>query len=241
MKIVIADDEPLARSRLKRLLENLPDCELIGEAAHGAALLALVEACHPDVALVDIHMPGMDGLHAARQLSELHPPPAIIFTTAHSEHALSAFSSRASGYLLKPIRQEQLREALLQARRSNRAQLGDQGALDSKSVQYIEVRERNRLLRVALPSVIYFQAEDKYTRLIWEGGEHLIDTSLVQLEELYPGQFLRVHRKVLVDPAKITGLEKHVTGLRLLLKGCAHKPLVSRRLASAVRQLLKTG
>lgn len=239
MKVVIADDEPLARSRLRRLLGEIADCECLGEASHGEALLKLVADTHPDIALVDIRMPGMDGLNAARRLGELSPPPAIIFTTAHSEHALSAFGTTASGYLLKPIKLDQLRSALLKARRPNRAQLEPGHSAAPTEDRFIEVRERDRQLRVALSEVIFCLAEDKYTRLVWDGGEHLIDISLVQLEERFPGFFLRVHRKVLVEPNRISGLEKHVSGQRLLLRGTTHKPPVSRRLGKEVRQLMK--
>lgn len=237
MKVVLADDEPLARNRLRRLLGDLPGYDLVGEAADGKGLLKIVEEQRPDVVLLDIHMPGMDGLHAARKLSEMNPPPAIIFTTAHSEHALSAFGTAASGYLLKPIGHNQLHAALRKARVPSKAQLSNTAASDAET-KYIEVRERDRLLRVAVHSVIYFQSEDKYTRLVWEGGEHLIDTSLRQIEERYPDCFLRVHRKVLVSPFAIQGLEKHADGLRLILRGCAARPPVSRRLAGAVRELL---
>lgn len=239
MKIIIAEDEPLARNRLRRLLQELPDCQLVGEAANGQALLEQVGKMHPDVVLIDIHMPGMDGLNAARRLSEYTPPPAIIFTTAHSEHALSAFGAGACGYLLKPISRPQLQAALTRARQPSRAQLG-KAPLQTGDERYIEVRERERRLRVPLSAVIFCQSEEKYTRLVWEGGEHLIETSLRQLEQEFGNSFLRVHRKVLVAPPYIQGLEKHVTGLRLILRGSAHRLPVSRRLAGGVRDLLKT-
>ncbi len=239
MKIILADDEPLARSRLRRLLAEIPECQLVAEATNGEDLLTAVREQQPDIVLIDIHMPGMDGLHAARRLGELKPAPAIIFTTAHSEHALSAFATTASSYLLKPINREQLQAALLKARTPSKAQLGPtatQGGEDA----FIEVRERGRQLRVPLSAVLYCQAEDKYTRLVWEGGEHLIDDSLRQLESRFPEALLRVHRKVLVAPQAIRGLEKHMSGLRLLLRGCTHQPPVSRRLAQNVRELLKS-
>lgn len=239
MRVVLADDEPLARSRLRRLLSEMPDCKLVGEAADGESLLKLVEKEEPDVVLVDIHMPGMDGLHAARHLAEFRPPPAIIFTTAFSEHALSAFGTYASGYLLKPIKREQLQGALLKTRQRSRAQLNAQPEDTAGTSASIEVRERGRVLRIPLSAVIYCLAEDKYTRLVWEGGQHLIDSSLRQLEAEHPDSLLRVHRKVLVSPSSILGLEKHISGFRLILKGCSDHPPVSRRLAGQVREFLK--
>ncbi len=240
MNIVIADDEPLARSRLRRMLKEIPDCAVVGEACNGEELITLVKQSQPDIALVDIHMPGMDGLNAARKLGELSPPPAVIFTTAFSEHALSAFGTRATGYLLKPIKRDQLQVALISARKSNRAQMLELSTDPPESNAYIEVKERDRIIRVALNTVIFCRAEDKYTRLFWEGGQQLIDPSLRQLESVYP-QLLRVHRKVLVSPSFIMGLERHVNGLRLILRGSNEQPPVSRRLAPQVRALLKSG
>lgn len=239
MNIIIADDEPLARMRLKRLLAELPDCQLIAEAANGQDLLTLAEDKKPDVVLVDIHMPGMDGLHAARRLGDLALPPAIIFTTAYSEHALSAFSTPASGYLLKPIKREQLQKALLQAAQTNRAQRAAHDDLRMPQ-EYIEVRERERQLRIPLHKVIYCLAEDKYTQLVWQSGRQLIDRSLRQLQAEHPHTLLRVHRKVLVNPTAVIGLEKHLGGLHLLLRNCADTPPVSRRQATLVRALLKS-
>ena len=112
MRVAIVDDEPLARERLRRLLAEFPGYEVVGEAGDGAQALALIREQNPDLVLLDIRMPGMDGLQVARHLAEEKTPPAVIFTTAFSEHALSAFDASATAYLLKPIKKEKLREAL---------------------------------------------------------------------------------------------------------------------------------
>ena len=127
MKILVADDEPLARERLKRLVEESENYRVVAEASDGKEVLLLCSKHNPDIVLMDIRMPDMDGLEAAYHLSHLENPPAIIFTTAFSEHALAAFNSHAVDYLLKPIRRDRLEEALKKARKVNRAQLLELG------------------------------------------------------------------------------------------------------------------
>src|SRR3546814_1767369 len=121
MRVVIVDDEPLARERMKRLLQEFPGYEVVGEADNGETALDVIDDEEPDLVLLDIRMGGMDGLQVGRQLAEMDVPPAIIFTTAYSEHALSAFDANAQAYLLKPIRLEKLRDALQRVRKPTRA------------------------------------------------------------------------------------------------------------------------
>ena len=123
MKVLIVDDEPPARDRLRELITRLPDYETCGEAGHGAEALRLAMSLQPDIVLLDIKMPGLDGLETARRLGELNQPPAIIFVTAYGDHALEAFEAHAVAYLLKPVRLERLEQALSHASRLNRAQL----------------------------------------------------------------------------------------------------------------------
>ena len=113
MKIVIVDDEPLARERLRRMIEPFPGYEVVGEAGDGESALRCLHDTVADTVLLDVHMPGMDGLQVARALAESDVPPAVIFITAHSEHALSAHNSHAAGYLLKPVRRDDLAAAPL--------------------------------------------------------------------------------------------------------------------------------
>lgn len=232
MRVVIADDEPLARARLKRLLEELPQHHLIGEAATGGELLSVVKQRQPDAVLLDIRMPGMDGLEAARELAALPLPPALIFVTAYGEHALAAFETLASGFLLKPVRAEQLRQALDKARRSTRAQRVN------PAQRYVSGLVRGDRVRVPVPEVLYFMAEDKYTRVLHARGELLIEDSLRTLEESFATDFIRTHRQYLVARARIEVLETHDDQPQVRLRGVTAALPVSRRCLPAVRKLL---
>ena len=232
MRVVIADDEPLARARLKRLLADLPQHQLVGEAANGAELLSAVRQRQPDAVLLDIHMPGKDGLAAARELAALPLPPALIFVSAYGEHALAAFETLASGFLLKPVRAEQLRQALDKARRSTRAQRAE------PAQRYVSGLVRGDRVRVPIAEVLYFMAEDKYTRVIHARGELLIEDSLRTLEESFALEFIRTHRQYLVARARVEMLEAREEPPQVRLRGVADALPVSRRCLPAVRKLL---
>ena len=122
MRILIVDDEAPARQRLQQLLEDLGGHEIVGEAANGQDALKLSSQLDPDVILLDIRMPGMDGMECARHISARENPPAVVFTTAYDQYAIEAFEARAVGYLLKPVRKERLENALSQARRLTSAE-----------------------------------------------------------------------------------------------------------------------
>src|SRR5690625_3338096 len=123
MKILIVDDEAPARQRLGGLVQSLEGYRLIGEAATGTEAITACEQLEPDIVLLDIRMPGSDGLEVARHLNRMTKPPAIVFVTAYGDHALAAFDAEAVDYLLKPVRRGRLADALHRARRLNRAQL----------------------------------------------------------------------------------------------------------------------
>lgn len=243
MKLVIVDDEPLARERLRRLVSELPDWEVVGEAGDGAGALARVRETRPDTVLLDIRMPGMDGLEVARQLAEEPVPPAVIFITAFDQHALSAFDAAAAGYLLKPVRREALAGALARASRPSRAQVQALAQeVGAHEPQFIHAHTREGDIRIPVDEVIYFQAEDKYTTVHHLNGEVLIDESLRTLEDELGGDFLRVHRKVLVAKRFIRALERSGTGgARLRLSHVEARPPVSRRRLGEVRRLLAEG
>ncbi len=240
MDVVIVDDEPLARERLRRMIDNFPGYAVAGEAGDGAAAVAVARESHADIVLLDIHMPGMDGLQVARALAEAPVPPAVIFVTAHVEHALSAHDTAVAGYLLKPIRRDALATALERARRPSRAQLRALAGTDiDAEPAYISARTRDRHERVAVNDVIYFWADRKYTSVYHMHGELLIEASLLNLQERLGEAFLRVHRKALVAHRHITGLQVDDDGhARITLRHCSEDVPVSRRRLTEVRHLL---
>ncbi len=252
MRVVIVDDEMLARERLRRLMVEFPGYEIVGEAADGESALDLIEEEEPDLVLLDIRMGGTDGISVARQLAQLDMPPAVIFTTAYAEHALSAFDAGADAYLLKPVRKEKLRDALLKARKISRAQqsLGKTMPRNSKpSREFILATTRDGLLRIPVEDVVYFLADQKYTTVCHLHGEVLIEESLKTLEEDLVPHFIRVHRKALVASKFIASLERrkgdesdddsqHSLRMR---HSSALLPVSRRRLAEVRRCLTQNG
>ena len=245
MKLLIVDDEPLARMRLQRLLEDMADIEVVGEAGNGREALDKAGSLQPDIVLLDIRMPEMNGLEAAMHLSQLDSPPAIIFTTAYNEHALDAFEANAVDYLLKPIRRERLGEALNRARRVNRAQLREIGSLEDDAQgpaarTHISANIGTNMQLIPVDEVIYFQAEQKYVVVRHPRGQLLIDDPLKSLEAEFGDRFLRVHRNSLVAMQYVLGLERIPGGrYEIYFRGIDDRLEVSRRLASSVRKRLK--
>jgi two-component system response regulator AlgR len=239
MRILIADDEALARTRLASLLAELgPPWQLAGQAADGDQALAACQSGDIDLVLMDIRMPGTNGLAAAQRLTTLPRPPAVIFTTAFDQHALAAFEADAVDYLLKPIRKDRLLRALQKALAATLAQAV---VSTDASGEALTVSQRGQLQRIPLSQVIYLQADSKYVRVRHEGGEALIEDSLVSIEERFPGRFLRVHRATLVAPGRLAGLLKSADGMELQLLGLDERLPVSRRHLPEVRQRLKSG
>ncbi|HEB93348.1 MAG TPA: response regulator transcription factor [Gammaproteobacteria bacterium] len=245
MKVLIVDDEPLARTRLIRLLNDMDEIETAGEAGTGCEAIELTDTLNPDVVLLDIRMPEMDGLEAAMHLSQLDNPPAIIFTTAYNEHALAAFEANAVDYLLKPIRRERLANALTRARRINRAQLLDIGQQEggeknAHARTHISANISGNLQLVSVADIIYFQAEQKYVTVRHLGGQLLIDDPLKSLEMEFSDRFLRVHRNSLVAMQSVQGLERIPGGrYEIYFHVIDDRLEVSRRLATTVRKRLK--
>ena len=242
MKVLLVDDETPARERLRRLLSELPRYQICGEAGNGIAALAAVEREQPDIVLLDIRMPGMDGLETACRLGKLDNPPAVIFTTAYGEHALEAFDVQAIGYLLKPIRKEHLITALANARTLNRAQLANLTEAEPTGQRtFISARLADRLERILLDDVIYFQASHKYVTVRHRCGEAIIEEPLTFLETKFASRFLRIHRNALVAKTYLTGLEKTADGFfEVLFEVINDRLEVSRRHVTAVRQFLKS-
>lgn len=234
MKVLIVDDEAPARDRLHRLLENIPGITTVGEAADGTKALQAAERLQPDVILLDIRMPGMDGLTAAQQLAKLPDPPAVIFTTAYSEHALEAFEAEALDYLVKPVRQERLEQAL--------ARLHKRGivAEPAQGRSHLTVRKHGNLHLIPVEEILYFQADNKYVTAFLPGREELLEESLKQLEEEFGPRFLRIHRNALIAMDALEGIEKTTDGrCHVNLRGVGCGPEISRRHLAEVRRVLK--
>ncbi|MBT8096447.1 MAG: response regulator [Woeseia sp.] len=244
MNILIVDDELPARQRLRTLVEERDDFSVIGEAVNGMEAIEKVQSLQPDVVLLDIRMPGMDGIEAARHLDLLDNPPAVIFATAFDEYAVQAFDARAIGYVLKPVRRERLFKALAQAARLTRGSLQEFDAQPGESNQrsHVSARVRNELKLIPIDDIVYFQADQKYVRVTHTEGENLIDDSLKLLEQEFGDRFVRIHRGALVAIAHIAALEKISDGqtrIRLRHDDDAVSLTISRRHLANVRRRLK--
>lgn len=242
MKILIVDDEQLARTRLRGMLQQLNGYEVVAEAANGKQALEASQIHQPDVVLLDIRMPGMDGLEAAEHLSKLDTPPAVIFTTAYNDYALAAFKTHAVDYLLKPVRKEHLQQALTAAHRLNRAQLQAIGEAEARHAEpsHISARVKGNIQLIPVNEIYYFQAEHKYVTVGYPKGEVLIEDSLVTLENKFAERFMRIHRNALVAIEYIAALEKDKQGhCHIKLKDCDKLLEISRRHLPAVRKFIK--
>jgi two-component system, LytTR family, response regulator AlgR len=237
LKVLIVDDEPPARERLRSLLTEIGDVEVVGEATNGEEGLRSAVDLSPDVVLLDVRMPGMDGIEAARHLNALEEPPAVIFTTAYDEYAINAFEAQAVGYLLKPIRQEKLAAALSQAGRLTRPQLLKiAAATPSERRTHIAARHREGLRLIPVEEVQFFFAEQKYTTVRHLKGEDLIEDSLRALEEELGSGFVRIHRNALVSVRFLERIERNADGQYFVrLRGCEAPLQVSRRMAGELR------
>jgi two-component system, LytTR family, response regulator AlgR len=239
LRVLVVDDEPLARERLSRLIEELPDVELAGSASTGEEALLLSGGLNPEVVLLDIRMPGMDGLEVAHHLARMPEPPAVIFTTAYEQHALAAFDAQAAGYLMKPVRPEKLQEALARARRPTRAQLARIAEGTGGSRTRIAVRVRDELRLIPIENVLCFIAEQKYTTLRHTGGEELIEEPLKELEDEFAARFVRVHRNSLVAIDHVECLERDAEGHHSVRLRGGGSLAVSRRLTTEVARRLR--
>ena len=249
MNILIVDDEALARSRLRTLLAD-SGCGCanqrhhVAEAATAAEALAWLSptggrAC--DLVLLDIHMPGQNGLALAHSLRALSYPPAIVFVTAHTDHALSAFELDAVDYLTKPVRRERLQQALAKAQRAAPANLGLPPAATQAPGEALLIQDRGRTERVPLAEVLYFKAEQKYITVRTAARSYILDGTLNDLEARYAAEFLRIHRNALVARRAVRALEKHYDpeegeGWAVRLHGLGELLAVSRRQVAAVRE-----
>jgi two-component system response regulator AlgR len=237
LKVLIVDDEPPARERLRSLLGEIDGVEVVGEAVTGEQALQHTAELIPDVVLLDVRMPGMDGIEAAHHMSLLEAPPAVIFATAYDEYAMKAFDAQAVGYLLKPIRKEKLAAALAQAGRLTRPQLQKLTAASAHRRTHIAARHREGLRLIPIEEVQFFFAEQKYTTVRHLKGEDLIEDSLRALEDEFGTAFVRIHRNALVSVRYLERIERNEDGQYFVrLQGCEAPLQVSRRMAGELRE-----
>jgi two-component system response regulator AlgR len=234
LSILIVDDEAPARNRLRRMLMDVPGVHVAAEAATGQEALRLIELQKPDVLLLDISMPGLDGMTLAQMLQDAGKAPAIIFCTAWPDQAVEAFECEAVDYLVKPVRAERLERALDKARRFLGRTDGDARGVFLRSTLGGKVR------LLPMTDVIYLSAEDKYTTAVHVQGRMVIDQTLLEMETEHGDILVRVHRGTLVIKQRIRGLEKTPDGRHFLrLDGCEDRPQVSRRNLPAIRKLIR--
>ena len=246
MKVLIVDDEQPARERLRQLVDDGGQHTVVAEAANGEEAVAMAARHNPDVVLLDIRMPGVDGIETAHHLNAMEAPPAVVFTTAYDEYAIDAFDARAIGYVLKPVRRERLERALEHAARITGQmlkQLTDESNLTSRR-QHVCTREHGELRLIPISEIRYFNADQKYVTVHHSDGESLIDDSLKVLEDEFADEFVRIHRSVLVALGQIDRLEKTTDGkTKVVLR---HEYIdsddaltISRRHLADVRRRLK--
>jgi len=242
MNILIVDDEHLARERLKDMLLAIDPDHALREAENGLDALNQVQESVPDVVLLDIRMPVMDGLEMAYHLSLLKQPPAVIFTTAYQDHAIRAFELQAVDYLLKPVRRDRLEAALQRShliKRVTAVALRTEGAGPAQR-SHLSASNYGRIDLIPVNQIRYLKADQKYVSVGWAGKETLIDESLISLEKEFPDLLLRIHRNALVAPKFIRMLTRGKDGVIYLhLQDVADGLPVSRRHLHALRQLLK--
>lgn len=237
MKVLVVDDEPLARARLVGMLREYQEVTHVDEASNGLQAIELYQNNQAQIILMDIRMPGMDGLEAASHLARLENPPQIIFTTAYDDHALDAYDLNAIGYLLKPVQKQRLFKSIAMASQLT----GHQGPrLAPVKRQYVSAQVAGNLQMVPINQVYYFRAEQKYVVARHPKGELLLEETLKQLEAELSGRFIRIHRSALVALNKIASLDKLDNGqMQLRLQDINEALEISRRHLPEVRKTLK--
>jgi two-component system response regulator AlgR len=242
-KVLIADDELPARERLQRLLSELSGFSVSAACATGVEALDLISKQKPDIALLDIRMPGMTGLEVARHLDALERPPAVIFTTAYEQYAVEAFEAHAVGYLLKPVRRERLATALAHAAQLRAPVLRELGKDKVFAPRrHIAVRVRDDLKLIPVAEIAFFRADQKYVAVRDADGEHLVEESLRNLETEFADAFVRAHRNLLVAIAHVEALERQEDGgYCVRMRGTGERLAVSRRQLTQLKARLGAG
>lgn len=242
--VVILDDEAPARERLARLVNQLPGYRVEATFADGLEAVSQIKLLQPDLALLDISVPGMNGIEVARHISVFDSPPAILFCTAYDQYAIQAFEAGAVGYLMKPVRLEKLGLALASASRVSKLQLSQlpdteiQTPVEASS-ETLKVKSQRGIELIPLDEVFCFVADGKYVTAKHANGESLLEDSLTQLEERWSKQFVRCHRSALVRIDAIQSFNKSADGTSFL-KLCDQEETVpvSRRHLQEIRDIL---
>lgn len=244
MDILIVDDELLARQRLTRMVEKINVVERVLDAENAQQAMLIITEEDPDLVLLDIRMPGKDGLTLAHEISNLDDPPAIVFCTAYDSHAIDAFGTSAIGYLLKPVKAEQLIQVLEKAHKLNKIQrAAAKEKVDNASSQrqHISAKTHRGMELIPIKDIRYFIADQKYVTVHHTHGEHLLDETLKELQDEFAERFIRIHRNALVSKQHIEALERDTQGqFYLRLSNIEKRPLVSRRHVCDIKELLKS-
>ncbi len=246
MKVLIVDDEKPARDRLRQILDDEDSYEVVGEAGNGQDAIALASEQNPDIVLLDIRMPGLDGIETAHHLNELEHAPAVVFTTAYDEYAVDAFEARAIGYVLKPVRRARLTAALAHASRLAGAtlrQVASEARLEEQR-RHVCATVHGNLKLIPVEDIRCFIADQKYVRVEHEAGRDLLDDSLKSLAEEFADRFVRIHRSALIAVDRIERIEKSAGGKsRVVMRDRSHvddkELIISRRHVAEVRRRLK--
>lgn len=244
MRVIVCDDEPLARERLTRIIRE-EGHDVVAQATTGIEAIARVKETTPDIVLLDIRMPEMDGIRCAKELNELAQPPAIIFVTAYDHYAISAFKANAIGYLLKPANKEELIDALSRASTLNNAQLNEIRRLEDPTAQpmrqHIAARTHRGIELIPLSDIYYFTADQKYVQVRHKNGTVLIDETLKELEAEFGTSFFRVHRNALINLDYVEMLESVDQGqYQVKFKNIDERLAVSRRHLPVLRDRVQT-
>ena len=244
MRIVVCDDEPLARERLARIVQESGH-QVVAQATTGAEAIVAVKTQQPDIILLDIRMPEMDGVRCAQALNELEHPPAIIFVTAYDHYAIAALKANAIGYLLKPANKDELLEALNKAKNLNAAQLNEIRKLEDPTArpirEHIAARTHRGVELLKLTDIYYFTADQKYVKVRHKDGIVLIDETLKELEQEFEDRLFRVHRNAIINLSFLDYLETLDAGqYQVRFKGINETLAVSRRHLPALRDKIQS-
>lgn len=233
MRALIADDEPVARQVLREQIEEIGGVSVVGEASNGLEAVELIDRLRPDVVLLDLQMPGLDGFSVARQLKAGHRP-AVIFVTAYDRHALEAFDIGALDYLLKPVRRERLEAALHRVRQQTVPAAPP--PKPAEPLRRIVGRLRTDLHMLDPNDVVAFQADGETVYILATSGRYLANHTLKALEERLPApQFRRVHRKTIINTNHIRKISPLSSKRWLLSMSNGLEVIVSKRMAGAIR------